>query len=56
VGAVANTAGFWDEETSWYITGAAAAFAAFLNGTLAASDPEKRVRYRWSGGDTRTSE
>ena len=46
-GAVANTAGLWDEDTSWYIVGAAAALGAFL-GYSRVDDPKKRTRYRWS--------
>lgn len=44
-GAVANTAGIWNEDTSWYIAGAAAALGAFLG--LTKSD-DARVRQRWS--------
>jgi hypothetical protein len=46
-GAVANTAGLWDEDTSWYIVGAAAALGAVL-GYSRVNDPKKRTRYRWS--------
>ena len=46
-GALANTAGLWDENTSWYIAGAAAALGAFL-GYRQVNDPKKRTRYRWS--------
>jgi len=46
-GALANTAGVWDEDTSWYIAGAAAALGAFL-GYSSADDSKKRTRYRWS--------
>jgi hypothetical protein len=46
-GALANTAGLWDEDTSWYIVGAAAALGAFL-GYSRVDDPKKRTRYRWS--------
>jgi hypothetical protein len=48
-GAVANTAGFWEEDTSWYIMGAAAAVGALL-GYTNADDPGKRARYRWRLG------
>jgi len=46
-GAVANTFGLWNEDTSWYVMGAAAALGAFL-GVSGKNDPEKRTRYRWS--------
>ena len=46
-GAVANTAGLWDEDTSWYIVGAAAALGAVM-GYSRSKDPKKRTRYRWS--------
>lgn len=47
-GAVANTAGLWDEDTSWYIGGAAAALGAFLGYARGTSEPAKRTRYRWT--------
>jgi hypothetical protein len=37
----------WDEDTSWYIVGAAAALGAVL-GYSRVNDPKKRTRYRWS--------
>lgn len=47
MGAVGMTTGLFDEDTGWYITGAAAALGAFLNGTIGGDEPHERVRYRW---------
>ena len=49
-GAVANTSGLWDEDSSWYIMGAAAALGAFLGYKRGLDDPKKRTRYRWNLG------
>jgi hypothetical protein len=46
--AVATTAGFWDDDTSWYVVGAAAAVGAILGLKRGMEDPAKRTRYRWS--------
>lgn len=48
MGAAGSTVGLWDEKSSWYLVGAAAAVGAFLN-ARDANDPRKRLRYRWSG-------
>ena len=48
MGAVGTTTGLFDEQTGFYLMGAAAALGALLNGTVGADDPAKRVRYRWS--------
>jgi len=45
-GALGATFGWWDENTGWYLAGAAAAAGAAWSGTHA-DDPGWRVRYRW---------
>ncbi len=48
IGAMANSAGLWDERTSWYIVGAAATLGAVLGGTVAVpEEPGARVRFEW---------
>lgn len=45
-GALGMMGGVWDEQTSWYIVGAAAALGAIL-GTTKVDDPNWSVRIRW---------
>ncbi|MEJ2721219.1 MAG: hypothetical protein P8181_08760, partial [bacterium] len=45
-GALGMMGDAWDEQTSWYLVGAAAALGAIL-GTTKANDPDWTVRIRW---------
>lgn len=45
--AVGQFAGLWDERTSLYMTGAAAALGAAWGGTLGHGDDDWRIRFRW---------
>ena len=47
VGAVGNTLGVFEENSTWYLVGAAAAAGAYLGGTVGADNLNYRVRYRW---------
>jgi len=48
IGAMANSAGLWDERTSWYLVGAAAGLGAVLGGTVGVpEDSGSRVRIEW---------
>ena len=47
-GAVGETFGLWDEETSWAIMGAMGVLGAILGGTKGYNDPNFRYRYRWT--------
>lgn len=45
--ALGTTFGVWDEDTSWYVVGAAAAAGALWGGTALADEPKWRIRYKW---------
>jgi len=47
LGALAMTTNMWDERTSWYVGGAAAAAGALLGGTLGVESDAWRTRYDW---------
>lgn len=46
-GALANATNAWDERTSWYVAGAAAAAGALFGGTVGVSSEAWRTNYRW---------
>jgi hypothetical protein len=46
LGAVGTTSGAWDEDSAWYLMGAAAAVGAILGASVGANDPKSRVRLR----------
>jgi hypothetical protein len=51
-GAMANSAGIWDERTSWYVVGAASALGAIFGGTIGTpDDPEARIHIRIDPSD-----
>ena len=47
LGALAMTTDAWDERTSWYMAGAAAAAGAVLGGTIGVSSEAWRTNYKW---------
>lgn len=48
LGAVAGSAGLWDEHASWYAIGAATGIGALLGGTVGTpDDPDRRFRLEW---------
>jgi hypothetical protein len=47
VGALGTTFAGWDERSSLYFAGAAAAAGALWGGAVHGDDPRWRVRYRW---------
>jgi hypothetical protein len=50
VGAVANTLGIWDEDTTWLLVGAMSALGA-ARGASRADDPKFNMRVRWDRDD-----
>jgi hypothetical protein len=49
-GAVANTLGVWDEDTTWLLVGAMSALGAAW-GASKADDPNYRIRVQWESED-----
>ena len=49
-GAVANTLGVWDEDTTWFLVGAMSALGAAW-GASKADDPKYRIRVQWEPED-----
>jgi hypothetical protein len=47
LGALAKTTSAWDEPTSWYVAGAAAAAGTLLGGTIGIESEAWRTRYDW---------
>ena len=47
LGAVGNTFGLFDEKTSWWMMGGAAALGALYGGTAGYEDPGWRYQIRW---------
>lgn len=47
LGALAMTTNMWDERTSWYVGGAAAAAGALLGGTIGVESAAWRTHYDW---------
>ncbi|MFN0150098.1 MAG: hypothetical protein ACKVU1_05200 [bacterium] len=47
LGALAMTTNMWDERTSWYVGGAAAAAGALLGGTIGVESDAWRTNYDW---------
>jgi len=47
LGALAMTTNMWDERTSWYVGGAAAAAGALLGGTIGVNNAAWRTNYDW---------
>jgi len=53
-GALGNTAGLWNERTSWAIVGGLAAFGAIMGARKGFEEPAVRLRFRdepWPGED-----
>jgi hypothetical protein len=49
--ALGSTFGNLDEDTGWYIAGAAALLGAIWGGTVKAEDPEWNIQIRWEPPD-----
>ena len=46
-GCLANQTHIWDDRTSWYVAGAAAAAGALMGGTSWADNPSWNIRVEW---------